>query len=277
MRHLLDLSPGDAFLSRYVEETEAELGAIKRRIHSLKTPAARLQACLTRKAACDKEVLSLAQTAHQAAMALDAANTKLLAATTLQGELEIDLRDLRLDGLLGQPPDPVHPSPINIMAFAKAIIAAIAPQSSLSDSALEQMAGLCGLAPGEPSASAPGGGATPPVERPARGMPADRARSRTPPGAAPAQPGSSRSDGGAGEPIPVLDPTGTSAAAGSGAAAGEGAAVAAPPSPAAQAAAAAVAAAAVTAAAAAVTAAAAASGGGAPPGPRGSRLPGHAA
>mgnify|MGYP002807365984 CR=1 FL=1 len=76
-----------------------EIASIKAKIHALKTPAARLQACLTKKTAADREVGLLEEVARVAAEALELANAKLATARTQLSELEIELRDLRLDGL----------------------------------------------------------------------------------------------------------------------------------------------------------------------------------
>jgi hypothetical protein len=153
LRHLLDLSPGDAALARWVAETETELTVVKNKIHALKTPAARLQACLTKKAAADREVGLLAEAARAAAEAHDLANGKLCTARELQSELEIELRDLRLDGLLGQPPSaPAGPSPVDLMAFAAAIMKAVAPSATLPQGTIEQLAAMCNLLKSVPDA-----------------------------------------------------------------------------------------------------------------------------
>jgi hypothetical protein len=167
LRLLQDQTPGDPTFARWVTETEAELSIIKGKLHALKTPAARLQACLTKKAAADKEVLSAQAAASAAAAVLDLATGRLSAATDTQTALELELRDLRLDGLLGAgatvPSGP--PDPLNLIEFAKAIIAAVAPAATITAEALEQMAIQCNLAPPVapvgPPERPPAGAATP--------------------------------------------------------------------------------------------------------------------
>jgi hypothetical protein len=151
LKHLLDQSPGDSALVRWVSETEGELVVIKAKIHSLKTPAARLQACLTKKTAADREVGLLAETARVAAEALDLANGKLVSARELQAELELELRDLRLDGLLGHPPaTPAALNPIDLLAFATAIMKAVAPAAVLPEGLVDQLAAMCNLVTAPP-------------------------------------------------------------------------------------------------------------------------------
>jgi hypothetical protein len=147
LKHLLDATPGDPSLARWVGETELEIASIKAKIHALKTPAARLQACLTKKTAADKEVGLLAEGARVAAEALDLANGKLATARHQLSELEIELRDLRLDGLLGHPPaEAAVPNAVDLMAFATAIMKAVAPGATLPTGMVEQMAAMCNLA-----------------------------------------------------------------------------------------------------------------------------------
>jgi hypothetical protein len=147
LKHLLDTTPGDPSLTRWVGETELEIASIKAKIHALKTPAARLQACLTKKTAADKEVGQLVEVARVAAEALDFANGKLATARHQLSELEIELRDLRLDGLLGHPPaEAAVPSTVDLMAFATAIMKAVAPGATLPIGLVEQMAAMCNLA-----------------------------------------------------------------------------------------------------------------------------------
>jgi len=155
LRLLQDQTPGDPTFARWVTETEAELSIVKGKLHALKTPAARLQACLTRKAAADKEVATAQAAATAAAEVLDLANGRLTAAADTQTALEHELRDLRLDGLLGTggTVPTVAPDPINLLEFAKAILAAVAPAATITAEALEQMAIRCNLAPPPPPAA----------------------------------------------------------------------------------------------------------------------------
>jgi len=169
---LQDQTPGDPTFARWVTETEAELSIVKGKLHALKTPAARLQACLTRKAAADKEVVSAQAAANAAAAVLDLANGRLTAAADVQTSLEHELRDLRLDGLLGTGATvpTVAPDPINLLEFAKAILAAVAPSATITAEALEQMAIRCNLAPPPaapvgPTERLPAGSATPHVSQ----------------------------------------------------------------------------------------------------------------
>jgi hypothetical protein len=167
LRLLQDQTPGDPTFARWVTETEAELSIVKGKLHALKTPAARLQACLTRKAAADKEVVSAQAAASAAAAVMDLANGRLTAAADVQSALELELRDLRLDGLLGTgaaaPAGP--PDPLNLLEFARAILAAVAPSATITAEALEQMAVRCNLAPPAepvgPPERLPAGSATP--------------------------------------------------------------------------------------------------------------------
>ena len=172
LRLLQDQTPGDPTFARWVTETEAELSIVKGKLHALKTPAARLQACLTRKAAADKEVVSAQAAANAAAAVLDLANGRLTAAADVQTSLEHELRDLRLDGLLGTGATvpTVAPDPINLLEFAKAILAAVAPSATITAEALEQMAIRCNLAPPPaapvgPTERLPAGSATPHVSQ----------------------------------------------------------------------------------------------------------------
>jgi hypothetical protein len=176
LKHLLDTTPGDPSLARWVGETEQEIASIKARIHALKTPAARLQACLTKKTAADKEVGQLEEVARAAAEALDLANGKLSTARHQLSELEIELRDLRLDGLLGHPPaEAAVPKPVDLMAFATAIMKAVAPGATLSTAIVEQMAAMCNLAAA--AAEAPRSDAIPASFVATGGVVPDRSRS----------------------------------------------------------------------------------------------------
>ncbi len=147
LKHLLDQTPGDLALVRWVTETELEIAAVKAKIHALKTPAARLQACLTKKTAADKEVGLLVEVARAAAEALDLANGKLATARQQLAQLEIELRDLRLDGIMTYPPaEAAVPNAVDLMAFAAAIMKAVAPGATLSTGTVEQLAAMCNLA-----------------------------------------------------------------------------------------------------------------------------------
>jgi hypothetical protein len=181
LRLLQDQSPGDPTFARWVTETEAELSIVKGKLHALKTPAARLQACLTRKTAADKEVTSAQAAASAAAAVLDLANGRLTAAADAQTALEHELRDLRLDGLLGTGATlpTAAPDPINLLEFAKAILAAVAPSATITAEALEQMAVRCNLAPPPAPPAVPAG----PTERPPAGSAtphASQVRARSP-------------------------------------------------------------------------------------------------
>jgi len=95
--------------------------------------------------------------------------------------LEHELRDLRLDGLLGTGATlpMAAPDPINLLEFAKAILAAVAPSATITAEALEQMAVRCNLAPPPAPAPAPAG----PAERPPAGSAtphASQVRARSP-------------------------------------------------------------------------------------------------
>jgi len=169
---LQEQTPGDPTFARWVTETETELSIVKGKLHALKTPAARLQACLTKKAAADKEVVSAQAAALAATEVLDLANGRLTAAADVQTALEHELRDLRLDGLLGTGASvpAAAPDPVNLIEFAKAILAAVAPTAVLTAEALEQMAIRCNLAaapvaPAGPTERPPAGSATPAVSQ----------------------------------------------------------------------------------------------------------------
>jgi hypothetical protein len=165
LRLLQDQSPGDLSFARWVAETETELASVKSKLHALKTPAARLQACLSKKAGADKEVVNATATARAAVEVLDLANGRLLAATDAQAELEKELQELRLDGLLGpgaQVPA-AAPDPVDLFKVATAILAAVSPSTSIPPEILKQMAVMCNLCAPGPSGSAPGGTDIPPA------------------------------------------------------------------------------------------------------------------
>jgi hypothetical protein len=171
-RHRLqEAAPNDPSFGRWVSETEAELSIIKGKLHALKTPAARLQACLTKKAGADKEVANAEAAARAATEVLELAKGRLVAATDAQATLETELRDLRLDGLLG--PEAAAtvqtPSPVNLLKFATAILQAVAPSAIIPPDVLQQMAVMCNLcAPPVQPERVPGGSATPLSEKKVR-------------------------------------------------------------------------------------------------------------
>jgi hypothetical protein len=223
LKHLLDSSPGDLALARWVGETELEIAAIKAKIHALKTPAARLQACLTKKTAADKEVGLLVEVARVAAEALDLANGKLITARNQLSELEIELRDLRLDGLLGHPPaEAAVPKAVDLMAFATAIMKAVAPGATLPTGMVEQLATMCNLATATAGAEEAPRPETPPANFMGGGTFPERSRSPSARHPRVAKGAASTDMGGtwAGEapptpfggnpPVQVLDPTGAS-------------------------------------------------------------------
>lgn len=171
LRLLQDATPSDPSFARWAAETETELSVIKGKLHALKTSAARLQACLTKKAGADKEVANAEAAARAATEVLDLAKGRLVAATDAQAALERELRDLRLDGLLG--PEAAAtvqtPNPVDLLKFATAILAAVAPSATIPPEVLQQMAVMCNLcAPPAQAEHPPGGTATPNAEKKTR-------------------------------------------------------------------------------------------------------------